>query len=399
MTALLTGIFLLSAAGLLHTYVFYPLLLKVLAGKDRPARARFGEFDDWPRISVLMSVFNEEKVIREKLESLSGAIYPGHKLLYFVGSDASTDGTNAIVEKMASQISGLHFFPFSQRRGKPSVLNDLAAKAFRLSPPSPSHLLLITDANVFLEPLTVRKLASHFKDPEIGVVDAHMINTGMKREGISLSETQYIKTESLIKYREGQIWGAMVGPFGGCYMLRSDLFEPIPPHFLVDDFYLAMKAFDKGAKAVNDLDARCFEAVSHEIGEEFRRKSRIAAGNFQNMLTFRKLWFPPANGLAFAFFSHKILRWLGPFAIILMLLSSLGLFLAGNLLFGWVFLFLITLTAGLPLLDKLLGALGIHGFWLRGLRYFMAMNLALLAGFFKWARGVKSGTWEPPKRV
>jgi cellulose synthase/poly-beta-1,6-N-acetylglucosamine synthase-like glycosyltransferase len=399
MKAVLTVIFLLSAGGLLHTYLFYPFLLLLLSKRNRPLRPRFGPADEWPQVSVLLSVYNEEKVIWQKLESLFQSVYPAPKLNFFIGSDASSDTTNAIVEEMAAGRQHLHFLPFAQRRGKPSVLNDLAAEAFRLAPPSPSHLLLITDANVFLEPDTIQKLASHFKDANIGLVDAHMINTGLKSEGISTSETQYIRAESLIKYREGQIWGAMIGPFGGCYMLRSDLFEPIPPHFLVDDFYLAMKAFEKGARAMNDLDARCFEAVSHEIQEEYRRKSRIAAGNFQNMMTFRSLWFPPFRPLSFAFFSHKILRWLGPFAIILMLVSSLGLFLMGNLLSGWVFLFLIVITLGLPLLDKALGLMGYHGFWLRGLRYFMAMNLALLAGFFRWMKGVRSGAWEPPKRV
>lgn len=399
MKAVLTVIFLLSAGGLFHTYLFYPFLLMLLSRRKRPERPRFNAADEWPRISVLLSVYNEEKVIRQKLESLFQSVYPGQNLVFFIGSDASSDATNAIVEEMALGRQDLHFLPFTQRRGKPSVLNDLAGEAFRLQPPSRSHLLLITDANVFLEPDTIQKLASHFKDAEIGLVDAHMINTGLKREGISTSETQYIRAESMIKYREGQIWGAMIGPFGGCYMLRSVLYEPIPPHFLVDDFYLAMKAFEKGARAMNDLDARCFEAVSHDINEEYRRKSRIAAGNYQNLLAFKSLWFPPFRPLSFAFFSHKILRWLGPFAIFLMLASSLGLFLLGNLLSGWVFLFLIVITLGLPLLDKALGVVGYHGFWLRGLRYFMAMNLALLAGFFRWMKGVRSGAWEPPKRV
>lgn len=399
MKAILTVIFLLSAGGLLHTYLFYPFLLMLLSWRKRPPRPRFGPGDEWPQVSVLLSVYNEEKVIRQKLESLFQSVYPADKLFFFIGSDASSDESNAIVEEIAKARRDIHFFPYSSRRGKPSVLNDLAAEAFRLSPPSGSHLLLITDANVFLEPDTIQKLASHFKDAETGLVDAHMINTGMKSEGISTSETQYIRTESLIKYREGQIWGTMIGPFGGCYMLRSDLFKPIPPHFLVDDFYLAMKALEHGMLALNDLDARCYEAVSHEIREEFRRKSRIAAGNFQNMLTFRKLWLPPFSPLSFAFFSHKILRWLGPFAIILMLASSLGLFVMGNLLSGWVFLFLIVITAGLPLLDKALSLLGYHGFLLRGLRYFIVMNLALLAGFFRWLKGVRSGAWEPPKRV
>ena len=226
-----------------------------------------------------------------------------------------------------------------------------------------------------------------------------MLSTGQAKEGISRSETKYIQSESLLKFREGALWGTMIGPFGGCYLLRSDLFEPIPANFLVDDFYIAMRAFEKGALAINDLDASCYEAVSHEMKEEYKRKARIAAGNFQNMVTFRRLWLPPFSKLAFSFFSHKILRWLGPFFLLFMLLSSFILALGGNNLFAWMFIFQLILWLLVPFTDYLLVKLGMHGLWFRSIRYFLAMNLALLAGFFRFLKGVKSGTWEPPKRV
>lgn len=399
MTAFWIILFVLSAGSLLHSYLIYPFLLRVWSGKARRPRPLFEEGDEWPRVSVLLSVYNEEAVIAQKLESLFASDYPDGKINFFIGSDASADATNRLVEQWSEGRADVHFFSFSQRRGKPSVLNDLAKAALDLAPAGPGHLLLITDANVFLEPATIRYLARHFKDPQMGLVDAHMINTGMKSEGISLSENQYIRTESMVKYREGLLWGAMIGPFGGCYLLRSDLFEPIPPHFLVDDFYLAMKAFEKKALAINDLEARCYEAVSHEMEEEFKRKSRIAAGNFQNLTAFFHLWFPPFSKLGFAFFSHKVLRWLGPFFLFFMLVAGLGLAWQGNLIFRLGFYLLLFIMFGIPLIDKVLVGAGVNGFWFRNIRYFLAMNLALLAGFFRWLRGVRSGVWEPPKRV
>ena len=399
MSMLWVIVFLVSAGSLFHTYFFYPLLLRIWSRRKQPVRARYQADDSWPRISVLLSVYNEEGVIEEKLRTLFQSDYPGGKFRVFVGSDASGDGTNDLVRRIAEERDDLHFTAFPQRRGKPSVLNDLAALALGSGAASTDHLFLITDANVFLEPGTVRMLARHFKDPRIGLVDAHILNTGQAESGISRSESQYIQTESRIKYWEGQLWGTMIGPFGGCYLLRSDLFDPIPPNFLVDDFYIAMRAFEKGALAMNDLSARCYEAVSHEITEEFRRKSRIAAGNFQNLLRFRHLWFPPFHPLQFSFFSHKVLRWLGPFFLFFMLLSSFVLALEGHSLFWILFLLQVLLMGFVPLVDQVLLWLGFHHFWLRNIRYFFAMNLALLAGFFRFLRGVRSGAWEPPKRV
>ena len=392
-------LFLVSAGSLFHTYFFYPLLLGVLSRKKSSSRPLFQAEDQWPRISILLSVFNEEGVIEQKLDTLFQTDYPADRLEIFIGSDASFDRTNELVQSLVAGRKNVHFEAFPDRRGKPSVLNDLVALALESTPASTDHLFLITDANVFLEPDTVRMLARHFKDPEIGLVDAHMVNTGQAATGISRSETQYIQLESRIKYWEGQLWGTMIGPFGGCYLLRSDLFDPIPPNFLVDDFYIAMRAFEKGAKAINDLEARCYEAVSHEIKEEFRRKSRIAAGNFQNLMTFRHLWFPPRTALGFSFFSHKILRWLGPFFLFFMFLSSFVLALQGNNLFLGLFLFQLVLWGLIPMLDYLLLRFGIHNFLLRSIRYFFAMNLALLAGFFRFFRGVHSGAWDPPKRL
>jgi cellulose synthase/poly-beta-1,6-N-acetylglucosamine synthase-like glycosyltransferase len=391
-------LFFLSAGGLFHSYLFYPLLLSVLSRKRRPPRPHYGDGEEWPQVSVLLSVYNEEAVIAEKLQSLFASDYPG-AVNYFIGSDASSDRTHERIRALCGRREDVFLSEFPHRRGKPSVLNDLARLALERKPPSFGHIFLITDANVFLEPATLKRLIRHFKDSDIGLVDAHMINTGLSEAGISRSETQYIRAESLVKNREGQLWGAMIGPFGGCYALRSDLFEPIPPHFLVDDFYLAMRAFEKGALAINDLEAICYEAVSHELREEFRRKARIAAGNFQNLLLFWRLWFPPFSKLGFAFFSHKVLRWMGPFLLFMALLSSLVLALAGNPLFAALLLLQLVVWVLFPLADRLLLAIGVHLAWLRGVRYFLSMNLALLAGFFRFLRGVRSGAWEPTKRV
>jgi len=190
----------------------------------------------------------------------------------------------------------------------------------------------------------------------------------------------------------------MIGPFGGCYALRSTYFSEIPPNFLVDDFYIAMRVFEQGGDALSDLEAVCYEAVSHEIREEFRRKSRISSGNYQNLFTFRHLWWPPTNNLGFAFFSHKVLRWLGPFFLLGLLCSMIPLACAGNIFYRILFFTIVTAVLILPALDYFLKNWNINLLPLRGIRYFILMNLALLEGFIKFLKGIKSNVWEPPRR-
>ena len=395
---LLQLLFWLSLVLVLHTYLFYPLLLNWL-GRDRPAHATlFERKEELPQVSVLMALHNEESVVVQKIESLLAQDYPTNKISFFLGSDCSVDQTNALIQTYADKFPQVYFFPFQNRQGKPGVINFLAREAAVLHPIGADHVFLITDANVMLAPSTVYHLVRHFKDKTIAIVDAHMIHTGMKKDGISHSENQYISTEVKLKHLEGKVWGKMIGPFGGCYTVRSDFFTQVPSNFLVDDFFITMQAFEKGGQVINDLEAVCYEAVSHDWREEFRRKSRISTGNFQNLFLFSHLWWPPIRPLAFAFFSHKVLRWITPFCLVFLAISTILLALGGNV-FYQVILGLTLLGAILvPVLDLSLTYLKVNVLPIRHIRYFLLMNVALLLGFFRYIRGVKSSIWEPPKR-
>jgi len=398
MMFLLQFVFWLSLVLVLHTYLFYPLLLNWL-GRDTPAHATlFARKAELPQVSVLMALHNEESVVVQKIESLLAQDYPQDKISFFLGSDCSVDQTNALIQTYANKYPQIHFFPFQNRQGKPGVINFLAREAEVLHPIGADHVFLITDANVMLAPSTVYHLVRHFKDEAIAIVDAHMIHTGMKKDGISHSENQYISTEVKLKHLEGKVWGKMIGPFGGCYTIRSDFFTQVPSNFLVDDFFITMQAFEKGGQVINDLEAVCYEAVSHDWREEFRRKSRISTGNFQNLFLFSHLWWPPIRPLAFAFFSHKVLRWITPFCIVFLAISTIFLAMGGNSFYQVILGVTLLGAILLPILDLSLTYLKINVIPIRHIRYFLLMNAALLLGFFRYIRGVKSSIWEPPKR-
>ncbi len=426
MHVILQIIFWGSALGLTHTYVIYPLLLRWLAYGKTLAGPRFAADDaQLPVVSVLMSLHNEEQVIASKIASLLALDYPAEKLFFYIGSDGSTDQTNAICRQHAAApehfvamplpehglaasavaIAGpsLFFFPFEQRRGKPPVINDLASAALAQHPAGPDHVLLLTDASVMLEPDTLYRLVRHFKHPRMGVVDANMRTAGLRPTGISHSEEQYISREVLLKHREGLVWGKMLGPFGGCYALRSDLFENIPRNSLVDDFYLAFRALERGYIAINDLEAICYENATHRVADEYRRKKRIAAGSFQNLKRFATWVLPPRTRLGFAFFSHKVLRWFGGFFIFFLLTSAGLLGLLGNYFYQTLFWLMVTSVVVVQSLNYDLSRRNIEPVgpmtWVRNIAYFLAMNLALVDGFFKWFRGgIRDNIWQRTAR-
>jgi cellulose synthase/poly-beta-1,6-N-acetylglucosamine synthase-like glycosyltransferase len=188
----------------------------------------------------------------------------------------------------------------------------------------------------------------------------------------------------------------MMGPFGGCFALRKELFKPVPSNFLVDDFYICMKVIEQKYKAINNLNAIVYEDVSNNLSDEFKRKIRIATGDFQNMKEFASFLWPPYKGLAISFLSHKILRWITPLFIITAFVSNLFLF--SELQFYAYTLLFFCFLCFLPFIDYLLKKIQIHIIFLRFITHFLSMNIALMIGMFKFLKGVKSNVWKPTKR-
>jgi cellulose synthase/poly-beta-1,6-N-acetylglucosamine synthase-like glycosyltransferase len=382
-------VFFISVFLILHSYVLYPLILWFLAQNKKIKYQQYSPNQDLPFLSILVAAHNEESVIGQKIESIFNTNYPSNKFEVIIGSDCSTDNTIKIVKNKTSKYSNLYLEEFSSRQGKVSVMNKMLDLA-------KGEIIVSTDANVMLIPSTLFELAKFFKDSSVGLVDTRMENTGLRREGISIQESTYISFEVLAKYREGLLWGAMIGPFGGCYAIRKESYQKPPTNLLVDDFYINMKVLEKGKACISNIDAVVYEDVSNDLREEFRRKVRIAIGNFQNLKFFKLLLWPPNRPVAFAFLSHKVLRWLGPLLIIVAFASNVFL-VNQNQLFP-ILLSVQLVLLGLPLIDFILRSINIHIQFLRFATHFFSMNIALLVGLIKYLKGVKSNVWQPTQR-
>ncbi|MDQ3072112.1 MAG: glycosyl transferase family 2, partial [Bacteroidota bacterium] len=182
----------------------------------------------------------------------------------------------------------------------------------------------------------------------------------------------------------------------GCYAIRAAHYAPVPPKYFMDDFFITMNVLEQGKRSVMALEAECYEDVSNRISEEFRRKVRISIGNFQNLFRYKSLLWPPWTGIGYAFWSHKVLRWIGPFFIILALVSS-GVLASQTLFFKIAFIVQLVMLC-VPLMDAVLKKVNFHSRLLRFVSHFYLMNLALLVGFIKYAKGVESNIWKPTQR-
>ncbi|MEP7265210.1 MAG: glycosyltransferase [Bacteroidota bacterium] len=371
-----------------YTYIIYPVLIRILSAAKKPNSICYESTENLPGVTVVMAAYNEEKVIAEKIQSILKSNYPADKIEILIGSDNSTDSTDTIINRFASADHRIRLVRFNQRTGKTGIINELVKQ-------SVNSLLILTDANVMFDNDTLFQLIRNFKNESITLVDSRMINTGIKKEGISLQEKTYIRAEVYIKYCEGKTWGTMMGPFGGCYAIRKSGFRPVPAHFLVDDFYINMQVLLNGGKCISELNAFAFEDAGNNPAIEFKRKVRIASGSFQNLFHFAKILLKP-GAVSFCFFSHKVLRWLGPLFIVF--------FYAGSIILSYIpFFFFIMIGSSLvfisPLIELLLRKVfRLHSPLIKFLSYFTTSNAAQLAGLWRFISGIRSGIWQPTSR-
>ncbi len=385
-------IFWIGAALMGYSYIIYPVLLYIFSLNKKENVTGYEREDALPVVCVLMSVHNEQEIIEKKLQSLGSQDYPKEKLFILIGSDGSTDKTESIITNYSLKNKNTVLYGFDDRRGKPAVINHLAELAKQHHP----QVLILTDANVIFRKDTVFELVRHFKNPQIGLVGANIINSITQIDGISRQEKTYIQGENRVKYLEGRNWGTMMGAFGASYAVRENLFKPVKDKFNVDDFFITMNVLRSGNKAINNSNAICYEDVSNDIKEEFRRKKRIATGNYQNLTEFGSFILNPFTSVGFCFISHKLIRWLGPFFIVVLFISS-GLLAIGNkfylLLFSIQLIMILT-----PIIDYVLKKINLHLSLLRFAAYFYMMNVAVLAGFINYLKGTDSNAWTPTKR-
>lgn len=380
---------------LLHSYIVYPMLMSWLASGKKANQHVYSK-DELPRTAIVIAAFNEEKVIKAKLDSIVALDYPAGKYEVFIGSDNSTDATNEICQSYADTYSHIHFVNFEQRSGKAGVLNRLFSIHINKAD---YKAVVLTDANVMFHPSLLYQLVKHFKESNIGLVAANIINTSAKSNEIADQEKMYISKENELKNHEGLVFGSSIGAFGACYAIRSELIKEIPSNFLMEDFYLSMEVLARNKKSVTELDALAYEDLPGSVDEEFKRKRRISAGNFQNLSVYFPLLLGRPFSVAFAFFSHKVIRWFGP--VLLFTGFTTLVFLSVLAPVYKLYQVLFVLSNGIlfaALLDYALMKLNIHVNLLRLLRYFLMMNFALFLGFIDYVSGVKTNIWKPTER-
>ena len=374
-------LFWLSSGILIQAYIGYPLsllMLRLFMRRRRPpaeiAPAAL------PGVTLLISAYNEEGVIRDKVENSLRLDYPRDRLRIMVISDGSTDRTEPIAMEYADR--GIEVRAFAGRQGKVACLNDVI-------PTLTSEIVVMSDANSLYERDSLRQLVKHFSEPDTGCVCGRLRYVNPRRLSAGEGERLYWGYEGWIKRLESAL-GSLLGANGAIYAYRRPLFRPVDPLMFCDDV-IPIRIAIQGFRTIYDPAACCSEEAADERVERRRRRRHASFGLRSMWILLREAVRAGRFLVAYQCVSHRILRWGGALALGGILLSSLYLPApwSGILLAGQCF-FYFTALAG-----YLLSRAGLRFPMAYFPYYFFVIHMAGVAGI--WALMSRSDRpyWEP----
>jgi cellulose synthase/poly-beta-1,6-N-acetylglucosamine synthase-like glycosyltransferase len=344
-----------------------------------------------PSVTLLITAYNEELVIEQKLQNSLSLDYPSERLQIIVAADGSTDRTTEIVRRYRDSGVVLAFTP--QRDGKMAAINR-AISFVR------GEIIVFSDANNMYAVDAIKKLVAPFSDAKVGA------STGAKlivQDGGNLSGTEgiYWKYESWIKKNETAI-GTCTSAVGEIMAVRRELYSPPPNNIINDDYYLVLDLIRRGFQVCYVSEAKSFEYISATASDEMVRRARMNAGKYQAMFLSYKLL--PFNRpvVLWQIVSHKYCRALLPFGFIGAILTNILIVLlqADSRLsyLYWVLLLLQILFYAAAMLGNQSKTRGVLGKVLYLPTYLVNSNIAILRGFFGYLSKSQTNIWERVRR-
>jgi cellulose synthase/poly-beta-1,6-N-acetylglucosamine synthase-like glycosyltransferase len=375
-------LFWLSATVLFAVYLGYPLSMPVLAKLFRKPHI---QRDATPKVTQVISAYNEINVIQEKIENSLALDYPRAQLEILVISDACDDGTDEVVQQFND--SQVQLKRQDERGGKSRGLS-------RFVPQATGEIIVFSDANSMYDKSAIQKLVRHFADPTIGYVVGHQRYVDDRTSLVSESEQAYWDYEIRLKQYESDL-SSVVGGDGAIYAIRAELFSELEDDD-INDFVNPLQIVARGYRGIFDAEAFCYEESARSFDGEFRRKTRIVNRAFRGLRRVPAVLNPLKSGwFAYQILLHKLLRWFSPYFALGTFFGALGAIYTGGSEFYVIVLTLQLSIVGIGLLRFFPPLANVK---IILLTYYVCMsNIAAIWGTLKAFNGEKFTIWKPER--
>lgn len=371
-------LFVFSLSVLIYIFLGYPVIigfLSALFGK------RVNKREIYPHVSMIISAYNEESVIRQKIENSLALDYPREMLEIIVASE-STDNTNEIVKEYLGM--GVMLKAFCGREGKPATL-------YKVVPEANGEIIVFSDANAMYEKDAIKNLVRNFNDKRIGCVSGRLQYTNPSKTSAGKGEVVYWNFEVILKKMLSRLFILGGGTNGSIFALRKELYSPINK-YRGDDLELSGIIEIAGYGVVLETEAVSYEEVSETFRHEFKRKVRLATWNLRSSLIIIKEAVKKGKLLtAFTYLSHRFLRYTTPLWLILLFVSNA--FLLNDKLIYFLFLQCVFYSIAFSGLIMEKTDKKMHTFFLVPL-YFCMVNYAAMLALAKNVFGKTEMLWE-----
>jgi len=336
-----------------------------------------------PKLSFVITAFNEENGIRAKIENTLTVNYPPELLEIIVASDGSTDSTNDIVLEYAAQ--GVRLAKVDEQKGKEN------AQRFAIDQ-AKGDIIVFSDVSTRIEPQSLHIIANAFLDPEVGAVSSE--DRFITSNGEVAGEGAYVKYEMWLRKLESSVC-SLVGLSGSFFAARKEIcadWDITVP----SDFNTALSCVlnDKAAVTVPNLLG--FYPNLADESKEYQRKLRTVIRGIAALFNRIEV----ANPFRFGFFavqviSHKVMRWLVPWFLAGLMLTNLILLGQGfiyQLIFIGQLAFYTVATLGWVSQKLRLNSLIKIPF------FFTQVNIAIAHATLQYLGGKRVTHWKPSKR-
>ena len=369
-----------SAGLIVYVYLGYPVFLW-LVGLLKSG-GRVAQTKECPKVTIVISAFNERDCIADTIENKLELDYPADKKEIIVTSDESSDGTDEIVETYAAK--GVRLIRQTPRQGKTLALNRMVSE-------SNGDIIVFSDANSMYQKDALQKIVRNFANPDIGYVTGKMVYVDEAKSIIGSGCSAYMRYENSLRSLETR-FGSVIGVDGGIDAIRKSLYEPMTADML-PDFVLPLRVIRQGSRVAFEEEALLYESTLNETKDEWAMRVRVVLRSYHALNVMRNLLNPFRFLRAtFQIFSHKILRYLvGIFQVAALILNIV---LAGESNFYSSLL----LIQGIYYLFATLGSTRKGAMLIPGARYsfyICLLNAAAMVALVKFLKGEKQVVWTP----
>lgn len=372
-------VFYASLIGIIYVYAGYPVAMWLLA-RWHPRHWKVAPIT--PSVSIVLAVHNGVLLLPRKIQNLLDIDYPNIKEIIIV-SDGSTDGTAELLARQQSSL--IKAIVLAEHVGKAVAVNAGVAQAT-------ADVILFVDIRPEIAPGAIQQLVSNFADPRVGCVAGQLTLRQEEHDDVAAAVGGlYWRYEQWVRNCEA-LFDSPVGVYGGFYAVRRELVVPQPAGMILDDMFQPLSIVRQGYRSVTDPQARVYDKWPEKFAGEFQRKVRTLAGNFQ-LFQLAPWTLTPQNRVLFQLVSHKVMRLVVPYLLVLLFISAVFLS-AGSPLYaafaalqilGWS-LAILGLRYQIPLLRRVAAPVSA----------LLVLNAAAIAGLytFLFARGPLWKIWN-----